>query len=140
LWFADDAAKKAYDCRLCLKNPSVAKERRCQEPGYQNLKKPRRVDARGLEFPFCPGKATWAEDTLALFEQCRIALETGIMPKEGSLEDQPAEFVDAFPLFVQRWRDRNYGRIWSDVQEFTSKVLEAVLGKKKGGSAGGRSK
>lgn len=139
LWFADDAAKKIYDCSLCLRNPAVAKERRCQEPGYQNLKKPRSVDKKGLDFHFCPGKATWAEDTIELFEQCRIALETGIMPKEGSLEDQDSPFVEAFPLFVQRWRDRTYKRIWADVESFTEKVLEAVLGKKKGGG-GGRNK
>lgn len=132
MWFADAATKKAYDCSVCLRNPSTAKERRCQEDGFNNLKRPRRVDNMGMEFYFCPGKATWYEEIVELFEQCRITLETGIMPKSGSFQDQDSAFVDSFPLFVQRWRERNYGRIWSDVQDFTSKVLESIFGKKKG--------
>ncbi len=133
LWFADDKIKKAYTCSLCVKNPQTARERRCQEPGFENLKKPRRIDNYSLEYGFCPGKATWYEEAAELFEQCRVALETGIMPSSGSLSDQDALFYEVFPFFVMRWRERAYHRVWADVREFTKEVLEGIFGKKKGG-------
>lgn len=133
LWFADSKNKNAYNCTLCVKNPATAKERKCQSPGFQNLKNPRRVDESGLEFYFCPGKATWYEEISDLFKQCRVAMETGILPEKGSFEQQSEMFVDVFPDFVQRWKERNYNRIWQDTREFTKVVLESIFGKNKGG-------
>jgi len=67
-----------------------------------------------------------------LFTQCRIALESGIMPKEGSLEQQDELFTEVFYSFVDRWKQRQYALIWKDVSDFTGKVLEAI-GKMFGG-------
>lgn len=88
------------------------------------------VDDEGLGFKFCPGKATWYEEVHDLYGACRVALEAGILPRDGSLEEQEATFVDVFPAFVDRWRERNYDRVWRDVKDFTRDVLKQVLGKK----------
>lgn len=119
-----------YNCEICLKNPAIAKERRCQEPGFDNLRKPRRVDDYSQEYSFCPGKATWFEEIAVVFEQCRIAFETGIMPTKGALDDQAELFTECFPTFVFRWKDRTYNRVWADVQSFTKIMLEAIFPKK----------
>lgn len=60
-------------------------------------------------------------------------METGILPEKGSFEQQSEMFVDVFPEFVQRWKERNYNRIWQDTREFTKVVLESIFGKNKGG-------
>ena len=91
------------------------------------------MDDYGLEYYFCPGKATWYDEIAELFGQCRMALETGIMPNKGSFQDQSAMFVEVFPEFVQRWKERSYNKVWHDTREFTKAVLEAVFGKSKGG-------
>lgn len=88
------------------------------------------MDSQGLLFDFCPGKATWYAEIAEVFQQCRIAMETGILPKDGSLEDQDALFVECFTDFVFRWKDRQYQRIWGDVHVFTKNVLESIFGKK----------
>lgn len=53
------------------------------------------------------------------------------MPKGGNFEDQDEVFFEALPLFINRWRERNYQRVWDDVGDFTQKVLKAVFGDKK---------
>jgi len=130
LWFAEDNIKRGYNCQTCRKNPSTALQRRCDEEGFNNLKKPRRPDDKSLEYAFCPAKATWYPEIVELFTQCRIAMETGIMPQKGSFEEQPELFVEVFPDFVVRWKDRQYTRIWTDVAKFVSDVLEKIFSKK----------
>jgi hypothetical protein len=120
-----------YNCGLCRKNPQTAKDRGCQEEGFQNLRKPRRVDPSGQDYFFCPGKATWHDEIAELFQQCRVATETAILPKQGSLEDQDELFYECFPDFVVKWKDKTYHKIWSDVHAFTKVVLESIFGKKK---------
>lgn len=93
------------------------------------LQKPQAVDASGLPFSFCPGKATWYPGVVQAFGACRIALETGILPEAGSLADQDQLFVDVFPTFVERWKSRTYEKVWNDVRKFTKSVLEAVFKK-----------
>ena len=131
LWFADNTAKNSFNCDLCRKNPNTAKERRCQEPGFENLKKPRKVDDSSGAYSFCAGKATWYDEIAELFVSCRTSMETGILPKSGALEDQDELFAEVFPHFVAKWKDRHYARIWVDVRDFTKTVLEAIFPKKK---------
>lgn len=107
---------------------------RCAEQSFDVLQRPVSVDEVGVKLSFCPGKATWYPEMGRLFRDCRVALETGILPREGTLEDQDASFSEVFPIFIERWRERTYHRIWGDVKTFTTSVLEAVLGKKGGGS------
>jgi hypothetical protein len=130
LHFADEAARKKVTCDLCRKNPSNAKVRRCEEPNFDVIPRGFRLDDFSLSYQFCPGKAFWYEDMIELFQKCRVALETGIMPREGSFEDQDVLFCEVFFSFVQRWRERFYAKVWSDVQTFTKKILESVFSKK----------
>jgi len=110
----------------------VKTSRRCEEKGFKNLSKPMKVAPLGDSYDFCPGKATWYPEIAELFQSCRVALETGILPKAGSLEDQDESFAEVFPLFIEKWKDATYRMIWSDVSEFTEKVLTSIFGKKKG--------
>jgi hypothetical protein len=119
-----------------VKNKTTARTRKCGEDTFDvtlppHNRRPFEIDKGSLSYPFCPGKATWYAEYAELFEQCRVALEAGIMPKAGSLEDQDDLFVEAFPAFVERWRERSYQRMWRDVVEHTQKTLEAIFGKKK---------
>ena len=106
------------------------KQRNCQEPGFNNLKKPRKLEGSNIEYTFCPGKASWYPDIIELFSQCRVAMETGIMPNEGSFLDQQDIFTEVFPTFVSYWKDRYYQRIWKDIQDYTKIVLESLFKKK----------
>ena len=109
---------------------------RCAEPSF-NVIKPVAVDDDGVLLPFCAGKATWYPEMLAVFEDCRTALETGILPREGSLDEQEAVFVEVFPAFIERWRERSYERFWGDVRSLVQALLGA-FGAGKGGGAGKR--
>ena len=131
LYFADGDTKTKHNCSVCVRNPINQQIRRCQEPGFKNLVKPREIDAQSLKYSFCAGKATWFDDIAILFDQCRVTLETGILPKAGSIEDQSEMFADVLPTFIERWRDRNYSRVWTDVNKFTTSVLEALFSSKK---------
>lgn len=94
------------------------------------------MDDYSTEIFFCPGKATWYPEIAELFERCRVALETGHLPKLGVLDDQDSTFVEVFPFFIERWRHRQYYRVWQDVAEFTPSVLMAIgkmIGKMFGG-------
>lgn len=90
------------------------------------------VDESSPRYRFCPGKATWYPWLDDVYGACLVAYQTGILPKGGGFEDQDELFVEAFPAFIQRWRDRTYDRIWKDVRDFTGSVLQAVFGKRKG--------
>lgn len=88
------------------------------------------VDDAGAMFNFCPGKATWSPAAARLFEQCRIALETGILPKGTTFEEQDVYFAEALPVFIERWRARIRRQIWDDVSEFLAIILTGLFGKK----------
>jgi len=124
LRFADAESTKAYDCSKCPS--SLKKQRKCEEKGLNNLDRLISVDQNGIKLPFCPAKATWYDEFTNLFSVLLVALETGILPKAGSLEDQDQLFVELFPYFVDRYRARQYNKTWTDVLSFTPRVLEAI--------------
>jgi len=124
LRFASAKTSGVYRCSRCTKMTREA--RRCEEPGYNNYKKPKPVDSYSLKYTFCPGKATRHRWLLELYNQCVVATETGILPREGGLEHQDQYFCEVFPVFVQRYRHRMYCRTWEQVGEFTPRVLEAI--------------
>ena len=88
--------------------------------------KPIRVDKFGSKYPFCPGKATWFPELQTVFDQCLVAMETGILPGPGGLDDQPEMFSNSLSTFIEKYSWRRYGRVWQDVNEVIPKVLEAV--------------
>lgn len=104
--------------------------RKCEEPGFQNMKRPRKIDDKSLEYSFCAGKATWYNGLHSVYEECKVAMYTGILPNEGSFYEQDSIFVEAFPAFVHRWKERNYGRIWEDVKDFVEPILKSFGTKK----------
>lgn len=110
-----------YTCSKCVLKPSTAVERRCGVDSYDVIK-PRQIDLQSAKYTFCPGKATWFEPIVDVYQECRVALETGILPDKGSIKDQDALFVDVFPFFVQRWTDRRYARIWKDTYDLALAV------------------
>jgi hypothetical protein len=115
---------------------SVKAQRKCENPGFVHSKTARfKVDDHSKKYMFCPGKATWYERTVLTYQQCVFALETGILPKDGHFEVQEEFFNDAYPAFVHHYNERKYGRVWQDVNEFTTHVFKAIsgmLGGKKG--------
>lgn len=130
LEFADHQRRKAFACHVCP--AAVKKGRKCGEPSFDVLKNMRVDPKRGIGFTFCPGKATWYPLILELYDACRVALETGILPRQGGVEDQSELFGEVFPTFVERWKARTYERIWGDVQAFTEAVLKSLFGKRGG--------
>lgn len=124
LRFADAADRAKFTCSRC--KPQVMEGRKCQEPGFQNLRGAMPVSKGGQKYSFCPGKSTWYEHIAELYDQCLVACETGILPKEGGISDQDEQFAGVFPFFIERWRDKRYQRVWSDVSEFTNDVLKTV--------------
>lgn len=112
---------------------ATQRARRCGDPGLENLSRDWHVNGRGTGpgFRFCPGKATWYEEAAELFSQCRVALASGILPREGSLEDQSDAFAEVFPLFVGRWQEKTYAKVWGDVNDYVIPLLKKILGGKK---------
>lgn len=75
-------------------------------------------------YPYCPAKATWYPQIIDLFNHCRVTTQTGILPKEGGLEDQDEIFADVFPMFSDMWKALTYQNIWKDVQEYGDSILK----------------
>ena len=101
------------------------------------MKKGRRIDSQSLELPFCHGKATWYEKPAELYRQCYVAMETGILPSAGGLDNQTHEFNKIFYFFISHWNYRAKVEHWSTVGEIINKVLE-TLGKMISKMFGGR--
>lgn len=57
-------------------------------------------------------------------------METGILPNEGSLQDQTDSFCEVFYPFVDRWKARTYAKVWGDVTDYVERVLKSLFGKK----------
>ena len=128
LRFCTPVERKKFTCSKCPE--TIQAGRRCHDPGYNNLKNPLQAGANGLSYKFCPGKATWDPEIAELFEACRLTLETGIMPKGPLIDDQDAHFMAALPIFIDRWRERSYERVWGQVGEFAGHLLMSLFPKK----------
>lgn len=63
-------------------------------------------------------------------QSCIVAYETGILPGPGAFDEQEEMFTEVFPFFVMHWKDKNYGRVWGDVQATIKVVLEGLFGTK----------
>jgi len=134
LHFADEKETKRFRCDIC---PELTKKRtKCGESGYENLKKPMKVDLLGGSYRFCPGKATWSLTMAQAFIDCRVALEAGIFPVSGSLDQQPQVFADCFYDFMDHWKHRNYARTMKDAgtmaHGFIEMIFKSLAGKKGG--------
>ena len=118
-----------YACATCPE--ATRKERRCGRDGFEHFKHPRfTIGPASYRYQFCPGKATWFPEIAELFEKCELAMHTGVLPGDGSLLDQDEAFVEVFPVFVSRWKERTYDQVWDDVRDYVEKILTAIFGKK----------
>ncbi len=124
LHFADGKNLRQFNCNQCPE--TVKRQRKCQSEGFENLMATKQVDEYGIKVNFCPGKSTWFEEAHILFSQCFVAITTGILPKGKCLDDQPANFTDLFPYFVERWEYRRKIRLWTDINDFAGKVFESI--------------
>jgi hypothetical protein len=124
IYFADGKDLKQFNCDQC--SEIVKRQRKCLHDGFDNSKILKQTDIYGLKVPFCPGKATWFEAARKLFDDCRVAMLTGLLPRAGGLEDQDAKFADVFPFFIERWQYRQKIKLWSDINDFTGRIFEAV--------------
>jgi len=55
-----------------------------------------------------------------------MSLETGILPKPGSLEDQGEMFAENFSWFVNYFRLKENSTMWRSSYELAGNVLESL--------------
>lgn len=84
-----------------------------------------KVDQAGAAFPFCPGKARWYPEIQQLFNECKAAYLTGYLPAPGDFWDQYSAFCESYHVFVERWEERKYQRVWRDVNKILPEVVKA---------------
>ena len=98
-----------FTCSKC--DDAVKKLRRCQEDRFDFTEKdnasiwPMHVEPGGLQFNFCPGKATWDSEAAELYKVLEISYHTNHLPFSGPLLDQPAWFIDCLHSFMTLYDD-----------------------------------
>ena len=122
--FADESALKAHNCNKC--HELTKKQRNCMDDGFNNLKRERKMSKESLSLSFCHAKALWYDTPSRLFESCYVAMETGILPKSGGLEDQDDIFVECFSFFVDYYKSKEKRRNWTDIVELVKISLESL--------------
>ena len=108
-------------------------KRNCAGDGFENSKVRKdgsremwSVDRYGVMLPFCPAKATWYPNIMQLFIECKAAYYTGYLPKPGDFWDQDQTFCEVYHVFVERFEDRKYARVWDKVNKIIPDVLKAL--------------
>lgn len=132
LYCTDAKNKKIHDCSICPE--SQKRVRKCQQIKLNVFPKEKySVDnISDYKYRFCPGRATWYEKTVETFRQCLFAYQTGILPREGSLQNQDEFFGAAYPIFVEYYTRKKYRTVWRDVSDFTNEIFKTI-GKMFGG-------
>jgi len=64
---------------------------------------PMYVEKGGELYNFCPGKAQWDHEAVAVHRLLIIAAETGTMLEEGGIADQPEWWVELLSFFLVRY-------------------------------------
>ena len=100
--------RKDLSCSICPQN--IQKLRRCREPRWDFTDEdatffPMVVEKGGTLYGFCPGKATWDQEALAVYQALVVCAETGIMMEDGPLSDQPDWWVDLLSWFLPYYSD-----------------------------------
>lgn len=63
-------------------------------------------------FSFCPAKATWDKEAVALYRSLKIAAESGTMWVGGGIADQPDWWIELLSWFLPRYNDLRFsGRV-----------------------------
>lgn len=58
------------------------------------------VNKGGMQYNFCPGKATWDHEARKLYEVMVTVAHTGALWDAGGLSEQPTWFVDMLAWFL----------------------------------------
>ena len=110
---AESKDAKNFDCFTCKIN--TKKIRKCAEPredftSDDSVIFPMYVSKGGALYGFCPGKATWDKEAVAIFKQLVISAETGCQYVAGGLEDQPMWWLDLLSWFIPRYNDSKFAK------------------------------
>jgi hypothetical protein len=94
--------------------------------GFTNMRLGKSMGPNALSLTFCPAKAAWYPEVIELYDECMVAYKTGLLPRDGGLENQTVMFNEVFGFFVTYYDRRRYAQVWADVGDFTGKVFEAI--------------
>lgn len=102
---------RSFNCATC--DPKIKKIRRCQEDREDFTAEdgalwPMYIQEGGELYGFCPAKATWDLSLSHHFSLMVIIAQTGTMPYEGGLYDQPAELIEELAWFLPRYEQMKF--------------------------------
>lgn len=63
-------------------------------------------------FSFCPGKATWEDKTMRMFDSLQTCFYAKTLWTEGGLGDQPSWFVDLYKDFAPSYQAAKTSAQW----------------------------
>lgn len=100
-----------FTCSKC--KPGIKALRRCGEAREDFTEAdgslwPITITPGGAQFSFCPGKATWDREAVALVSTLRLAAETGMMLEAGGIADQPDWWIDMLGWFVPAYDQHKF--------------------------------
>ena len=109
--YAPPDRSKAFNCSTCPEG--VKKIRRCREDRMDFTDSdgaiwPMRVMEGGGLYSFCPGRATWDAQAMAIFSALQVCHQTGAHWVEGGISDQPSWWVDLVSEFLPRMDDQRF--------------------------------
>jgi hypothetical protein len=136
-----DSSQLEDRCFTCSKCPEATKRaRRCEEDRWDFTEKddpvvfPVYVRRTGELYGFCPGKVLKDSSINRLFRILMISAKTGVMLKEGAIEDQPDWFVELLSWFIPKLDSVTFndkvrmvlgggGGLKAEHQQFVNKVM-----------------
>ena len=110
LQFAGERAKD-FSCASC--HARVQKLRRCREDKFDFDDHdapfwPIRIQQGGGLYSFCPGKATWDQETKAIYSAIVVCAETHTQWQNGGIADQPSWWIDLVSSFVPMYNEMKF--------------------------------
>jgi hypothetical protein len=115
LSFADHGKLKAqgrsFDCATCPAR--IQTLRRCREDrddftAEDSAVFPIYIEKGGTLFGFCPGKATWDHEAVALYRLLIVAAHTGMMLDKGSLSEQTDYWIELLAWFLPFYDNQKF--------------------------------
>jgi len=103
---------RSFTCSKC--DDKIKALRRCKEDREDFTAKdasfwPIYISPGGEPFSFCPGKATWDNEAMAIFKILTIAAESGnIELCAGGIYDQPDWWIEYLSWFLPRYSHHQF--------------------------------
>ena len=100
---------RSFNCETCPQK--IKTLRRCGEDRDDFTEDdgalwPMVIEKGGTPFGFCPAKAAWDGEALAVFRLLGLAAETGTLYEAGGLSNQPDWFIDLASWFIPLYKQR----------------------------------